>query len=81
MTEQLSFFSGLGDTAFRIGDEVKLMPISEEQDELSHNYFKYYYPHCINKIGKIVAMQGSSLTLSIQGEQIMVNKREVILIR
>lgn len=80
MVEQLSLFNSSG-TEFRIGDDVKLMPISEKQDELSHNYFKYYYPHCINKIGKIIAMQGSSLTLSIQGEQIIVNKKEVVFIR
>lgn len=80
MTEQLSFFNG-NTTEFRIGDEVKLMPISEQQDELSYNYFKYYYPHCINKIGKIVAIQGNSLTLVIQGERLVVNKSEVIFIR
>lgn len=82
LVEQLSLFNNpAGGEDIRINDEVKILPINEKKDPLSYNYFKHYYPHCINKIGRVIAVQGNSLTVLVRGEQIIVNKSEVQFIR
>lgn len=81
MVHQLSLFDSAVQT-FHVGDRVKLLPISEKQDELSYNYFKHYHPEVINKVGIIKMINKKSLGIKfpICDEIIWANEREVLFI-
>ncbi|MEK5528491.1 hypothetical protein MKX79_03730 [Viridibacillus sp. FSL R5-0468] len=78
MTEQMSLFN---QTQIRSGDEVKVILKSEEDDQLAHDYMKHYYPHCINRRGRVVGISNNSLQVSCEGEMLILNEDDVIFLR
>lgn len=52
---QLTIFDMMNSSLFRKGDQVDIT--LADSDDLTFSYFKYYYPHVINKPGVIVEVK------------------------
>lgn len=65
-----------------IGDSVKINVT--QSDEETKNYFKYYYPHVLNKVGEVVEIKPlrdkNIYLVSVRGEKHWFYQHELILL-
>lgn len=82
---QLSIFDVLGaemhpkndvEDVVNIGDKVKIL-ISED-DVDAFNYFKYYYPHFLEGIGKVVAKEGRLYKVRVKSDVLLFHRHELV---
>lgn len=78
MTEQLSLFDS---NPIRPGDKVILILRSEEEDPLTYNYLKSYFPNLIGKKGMVVGRESDkkSLVVVIDGTRLTLSEKDVVL--
>lgn len=77
---QVTIFDVLSDETFKVGNDVRILLADEKEYELDHNYLKYYYPHVVNKIGRIVQVKGDSYQVYVQGEYLWLREFEMELV-
>lgn len=65
-----------------VGDSVKIN--LTDSDEESKNYFKYYYPHVLNKVGEVIDVKPlrnrNVFLVSVRGETLWFYQHELILL-
>lgn len=79
MSEQLSLFDSM---SIRTGDTVRLILRSEQEDPLTYNYLKSYFPSLIGKTGMVVGKESDkkSLVVVIDGTRLILNEKDVELL-
>lgn len=78
---QISIFDVLptqqeAEVSVAVGDKVRCI-ITEESDEMSYNYFHYYYPQVLKRTGEVMAIEGRVIHVRFGTDIVQLNAHEI----
>ena len=59
-----------------VGDKVRCI-ITEANDVMSYNYFHYYYPQVLKRMGEVVAIEGRIIHVRFGTDVVQLNVNEI----